>query len=156
MKILRPQRILSSAQVAIVVSDFNRTITEKLEQGATETFKAHGGQEEQLVVVHVPGAYELPLIAKQLAQKQKYDAIVCLGAVIRGDTSHYDYVCSHASNGIGAVSLELNTPIILGVITVETMEQAFERSGIKGGNKGADAMIAALEMISISMQIQSL
>ena len=156
MKILQPKRHIPSAKIAIVVADFNRTITEKMEQGAIETFKIHGGQEDHLVVVHTPGSYELPFIAKQIAKKKQYDAIVCLGAVIRGATSHYDYVCSHTASGIGAVSLETNTPIIFGVITVETMEQAFERSGIKGGNKGSDAMISALEMISISQQIEAL
>ena len=156
MKVIQAQRYAPNAKIAIVVADFNLTITEKLAQGAVETFQTHGGVRDNLVVVHVPGAYELPFIAQQLAQKNQYDAIVCLGAVIRGATSHYDYVCANSASGIAKASLDANIPVIFGVITVDNMEQAFERSGIKGGNKGADAMIAALEMISISQQIQDL
>ena len=133
---------------AVVVARFNHFITDRLVEGCLDTLKRHEVKDEEIELVRVPGAFEIPLAAKKLAHKD-YDAVICLGAVIRGDTSHYDYVCSEVSKGIANVSLESGKPIIFGVVTTDTIEQAVQRAGTKAGNKGSDAAISAIEMTNL-------
>lgn len=137
-------------KIAIVVSRFNEFITGKLKEGAVDTLKRHGVREEKTDIAWVPGAFEIPFMAKEMAQSQRYDAVVTLGAAIRGATPHFDYVCKEVSKGVGAVSLETGIPVIFGVLTTETIEQAVERAGTKAGNKGAEAAVAAIEMANLS------
>ena len=133
----------------IVVSRFNSLITEKLLEGAIDCIVRHGGNTENITVVRVPGAFEIPLIAKKMAKSGKYDAIICLGAVIRGSTPHFDYVASEVSKGIALVGLETEVPISFGILTTDTLEQAIERAGTKMGNKGFDAALSAIEMVNV-------
>ena len=142
------QGMLSAAgrHVAVVAARFNDMIVSRLIDGARDCFLRHQGDEKSLTLVRVPGSMEIPLVAGRLAASGRYDAIVCLGAVIRGDTPHFDYVAAESSKGITAESLRTGRPIIFGVLTCDTLEQALERAGVKGGNKGWDAMLAALEM----------
>ncbi len=133
----------------IIVSRFNSLITEKLLEGAIDCIVRHGGSEENITVVRVPGAFEIPLIAKKMAKSGKYDAVVCLGAVIRGSTPHFEYVASEVSKGIALVSLETEVPVSFGILTTDTLEQAIERAGTKMGNKGFDAVLSAIEMANI-------
>ncbi|PQV64866.1 6,7-dimethyl-8-ribityllumazine synthase [Abditibacterium utsteinense] len=135
----------SPQKIGIVVSRFNELITEKLLEGAVSTFKRAGGHEDKLEIARVPGAFELPIVAQKMAQSGQFAAIICLGCVIRGATTHYDYVCNQTASGIMNVGLSTGIPTIFGVVTTENLEQAFERAGSKSGNKGADAMQAALE-----------
>lgn len=134
---------------AIVVSRFNDFISEKLLSGAIDAIVRSGGAEKEIAVVKVPGAFEIPLVAKKLAEKGKYDAVICLGAVIRGSTPHFDYVSAEVSKGVAAAGMETGVPVIFGVITTDTIEQAIERAGTKAGNKGWDAAIAAIEMANL-------
>ena len=134
---------------AIVVSRFNDFISSKLVEGAMDALKRHGATEENITLVRVPGAFEIPIAAKRLAMKGGCDAIICLGAVIRGATPHFDYVASEVAKGIAVVSLESNIPIAFGVLTTDNLEQAIERAGTKSGNKGWDAAMAAMEMASL-------
>jgi 6,7-dimethyl-8-ribityllumazine synthase len=136
-------------RVALVAGRFNDLIVSRLIDGATDCFLRHGGDEKSLTLVRVPGSLEIPLVAGRLAAAGKHDAIVCLGAVIRGDTPHFDYVAAEASKGIASESLRTGIPIIFGVLTCDTLEQALERAGVKSGNKGWDAMLAALEMADL-------
>ena len=145
--------IASDLKFALVVARFNEFITESLLQGAINTFVRHGGKEENLTLVKVPGASEIPLIAKQLAQSEKYDALVCLGAVIRGSTPHFDYVCSGATSGIASITQETGVPIAFGILTTDSIEQAIERAGTKAGNKGRDAVLTAIEMAMLLKQL---
>jgi 6,7-dimethyl-8-ribityllumazine synthase len=138
---------------AIIVSRFNEFITSRLLGGAIDSLVRHGGAEEQITVVWVPGAIEISLAAKKLANSGKYDAVICLGAVIRGSTSHYDYVCQQISRGVGQVNLDSGVPTIFGVLTCDTIEQAVERAGTKLGNSGASAAASAMEMVSLLGQI---
>ena len=140
-------------KVAIVVARFNEFIGSRLKDGALDTLIRHGASEEDIDLVWVPGAYEIPLIAKQLVLTNKYDAIICLGAVIRGATPHFDYVSAEVTKGIAHVSLEHQVPVIFGVLTTDTIEQAIERAGTKSGNKGADAAMTAIEMVQLMQQI---
>ncbi|XOQ36460.1 MAG: 6,7-dimethyl-8-ribityllumazine synthase [Lactococcus sp.] len=140
-------------KIAIVVARFNDFITSKLLGGALDALKRHEVTEEAIDIAWVPGAFEIPLIAAKLAKTNQYDAIICLGAVIRGGTTHYDYVCSEVSKGIAHVSLVHDLPVMFGVITTENIEQAIERAGSKAGNKGFDAAIGAIEMISLCQNI---
>ncbi len=133
-------------KIAFIVARFNEFVCERLLEGSLDTITRHGGSLENVTVIRVPGAFELPLTAKILATTNKYDAIVCLGAVIRGETSHYDYVCSNASSGIASASLETGIPVSFGLLTTDTIEQAIERSGTKAGNQGRDATVCAIEM----------
>ncbi|WP_416149651.1 6,7-dimethyl-8-ribityllumazine synthase [Salipaludibacillus sp. HK11] len=137
-------------KVGIVVGRFNDFITSKLLGGAEDAFKRHGISESDVDVAWVPGAYEIPFIAKRMADSGKYDAIVTLGTVIRGSTPHFDYVCSEVSKGVASVSLSSGVPVIFGVVTTDTIEQAIERAGTKAGNKGWDAATAAIEMANLS------
>ena len=134
---------------AIVVARFNHFITDRLVEGCLDTLKRHETKEENIDIIRVPGAFEIPLVAKKLAHKEDYDAVICLGAVIRGDTPHFDYVCAEVSKGVASVSLESEKPIIFGVITTDTIDQALQRSGVKAGNKGSDAALAAIEMVNL-------
>ena len=138
---------------ALLVSRVNSFITQQLEQGAIDALRRHGAKEEQLHVVHVPGAYEMPLIAQKLARSGNYDAVLCLGAVIRGSTPHFDYVAVEVSKGVAQVSLDTGVPVIFGVLTTDSIEQAIERAGTKAGNKGFDAAMTALEMVQLLRQI---
>ncbi|WP_298171658.1 6,7-dimethyl-8-ribityllumazine synthase [Acidithiobacillus sp.] len=138
---------------ALLVSRFNSFITQQLEQGAIDALCRHGAEEEQLHVVHVPGAYEMPLVAQKLARSGNYDAVICLGAVIRGSTPHFDYVAAEVSKGVAQVSMDTGVPVIFGVLTTESIEQAIERAGTKAGNKGFDAAMTALEMVQLLRQI---
>jgi len=138
---------------AIVVSRFNEFITARLLAGAIDCLKRHGAAEQQLYVVWVPGAWEIPIAAKKLAQSGKYAAVICLGAVIRGQTYHYDYICQQVTRGIANISYDSAVPAIFGVLTCETLEQALERAGTKMGNAGADAAMTAMETVNIMEQI---
>ncbi len=140
-------------KVAIVVGRFNEFITQKLLDGAVDTLKRHGVKEENIDIAWVPGAFEIPLIAKKLAEKPKYDAVITLGTVIRGATPHFDYVCNEAAKGVSHASLTTGKPVIFGILTTETIEQAIERAGTKAGNKGAEAALAAIEMVHLLGEI---
>lgn len=144
---------VSNEKFCIIVSRFNEFITSKLLSGALDELKRHGTKEENIDVIWCPGAYEIPLIAKKCAKSGKYDAIISLGAVIKGSTSHYDLVCAEVSKGIAAVNLQTETPVIFGVITTDNIEQAIERAGTKAGNKGADAAKSAIEMANLIKKI---
>ena len=141
---------------AIVVARFNEFITSKLLSGALDTLKRHETPEENITVVLVPGAFEIPLVAKKLASTVKFDAIICLGAVIRGATTHYDYVCNEVSKGIAQVGLQTGIPTIFGVVTTENIQQAVERAGTKAGNKGSDAAMSAMEMANLLRAVEVL
>ena len=137
----------------IVLSRFNSFIGEKLLDGALDAIKRHGGDEKSITVVRVPGAFEIPLAAKRLAGKKGMDAVICLGAVIRGDTLHFDYVAAEVSKGIASVTLETEIPVTFGVVTTDNLEQAIERAGSKSGNKGFDAAMSAIEMANLVKSI---
>lgn len=134
---------------AIVVARFNEFITNKLLSGAVDALKRHETPEENISVAWVPGSFEIPIVAKKLAATKKFDAIICLGAVIRGATTHYDYVCNEVSKGVAAVGLQSGVPTIFGVVTTENIQQAIERAGTKSGNKGFDAAVSAMEMANL-------
>jgi len=139
---------------AIIVSRFNDFISSKLVEGAMDALKRHGGNEDQVSLIKVPGAFEIPLAAKKLAESGKFNAIICLGAVIRGSTPHFDYVAAEVSKGIAQVALESKVPVTFGVLTTDNLEQAIERAGSKSGNKGWDAAIAAMEMVNLFKEIK--
>ena len=141
--------VVTTQRFAIVVSRFNEFITSKLLGGCLDTLVRHGADEDNIDVAWCPGAFEIPFVAKKLAESGNYDAVICLGAVIRGSTSHYDYVCNEAAKGIGMVGLETGVPTIFGVVTTDTIEQAIERAGTKAGNKGVDAAVTAIEMSNL-------
>ena len=138
---------------ALVVGRFNSFITDHLVKGAIDALTRHGASEQQITIINVPGAFEIPLACKKAALSGDYDAIVALGAVIRGSTSHYDHVCNAVSSGIAQATLETTVPIAFGVVTTDTIEQAIERAGCKAGNKGADAALAAVEMVNLIKDI---
>lgn len=140
----------------VVVSRFNSFITSKLLDGALDAIKRHGGNLDEVDVVWIPGAFETPSIAKQLADSGRYDALICIGAVIRGSTPHFDYVAGESAKGISQVSLNSGIPIIYGIITTDTIEQAIERAGTKAGNKGFEAAVTAIEMANLRQQLQKL
>ncbi len=149
MKIFEGNLVAQGLRVGIVVGRFNEFIVSKLLGGAIDGLKRHGVEEDNIEVAWVPGAFELPLVAKKMAQNENYDAIICLGAVIKGSTPHFDYVCAEASKGIASVSLSTDKPVIFGVLTTDTIEQAIERAGTKAGNKGYDAAVTAIEMANL-------
>ncbi len=134
---------------AIIVSRFNDFITDRLTGGAVDALVRSGAEDTNIDIIKVPGAFEIPMIAKKLAFAKKYDAIICLGAVIRGATTHYDYVCAEVSKGVATVGMEADIPVIFGVVTTDTIEQAIERAGTKAGNKGWDSAVAAIEMANL-------
>lgn len=140
-------------KVGIVMSRFNEIIVTKLLGGAIDGLTRHGVDEDNITGAWVPGAYELPLVAKQMAESGKYDAVIALGAVIRGSTTHYNYVCNEVSKGIAHVALETGVPVMFGVLTTENIEQAIERAGSKVGNKGYDCAVGAIEMVNLKAQL---
>lgn len=153
MKILEGQLLAEGLKIGIVVSRFNEFITSKLLSGAEDTLRRHGANEDDITVAWVPGAFEILLIAKKMAKSGKYDGIICLGAVIRGATSHYDYVCNEVSKGVALVNMETEVPTAFGVLTTENIEQAVERAGTKAGNKGSDAAMAVIEMVNLTKEL---
>ena len=146
--------VASNIKIGIVVSRFNDFITNKLLDGALDGLTRHGVAESDVDVAYVPGAFEIPLVASNLAKSKKYDAIICLGAVIRGSTSHYDYVCNEVSKGVAQVSLSEGLPVIFGVLTTENIEQAIERAGTKSGNKGYDCALSAIETVNLLRAVE--
>ena len=154
MKVIEGKFDASGLKFAIIVSRFNEFITGKLLTGAIDCLVRHGANDADITVVWVPGAFEIPVVAKKLAQTGKYDAVICLGAVIRGSTTHYDYVCNEVSKGVAQVGMSTGVPTIFGVVTTENIEQAVERAGTKAGNKGSDAAMAAMEMASLLKKIK--
>ena len=153
MKTLEGKLVAKGIRVGIVAARFNEFITSKLLSGALDGLVRHDVQEEDIHVAWVPGAFEIPLIASKMAGSGKYDAVICLGAVIRGSTSHYDYVCNEVSKGIAAVSLESGVPVLFGVLTTENIEQAIERAGTKAGNKGYDCALSAIELVDLMHKV---
>ena len=153
MKDLSGKLTLDNQKIAIVAGRFNELIVSKLLGGAKDCLTRHGLSEENITTAWVPGAFELPYAAQKLAQTKKFDAIICLGCVIRGATTHYDYVCNEAAKGIAKVSLEQDLPVMFGVVTTENIEQALERSGTKAGNKGWEVALGAIEMIGLNAEI---
>lgn len=153
VSVIEGQLSAAGMRLAVVAPRFNSFIVEQLLAGAIDTFVRHGGSKNDLTVVHIPGSFELPLTCKALAESRKYDAVVALGAVIRGATTHYDLVCSEAAKGVAQASLATSVPVIFGVVTTDTIEQAIERAGTKAGNKGSDAAMAAIEMVQVMRQI---
>jgi 6,7-dimethyl-8-ribityllumazine synthase len=149
MKIYEGKLVAERLRVGIIIGRFNEFIGGKLLSGALDGLKRHGVDESDIEIVWVPGAFEIPLVAKKMAKTDNYDAIICLGAVIRGATPHFDYVSSEVSKGIASVSLETEVPVIFGVLTTDTIEQAIERAGTKAGNKGYDAAVTAIEMANL-------
>ncbi len=149
MKMIEGNLVAQGLRVGIVVGRFNEFIVSKLLGGAVDGLKRHGVEENDIEVAWVPGAFELPLVAKKMVNSDKYDAVICLGAVIKGSTPHFDYVCAEASKGISSVSLQSEKPVIFGVLTTDTIEQAIERAGTKAGNKGYDAAVTAIEMANL-------
>lgn len=146
--------IAKNLKVAIVAGRFNEFITQKLVGGALDALNRHGVDSKDVDMAWVPGAFEIPLVAKKLADSKKYQAVICLGAVIRGATPHFDYVCSEVSKGIASVSLQTGVPVIFGVVTTDNIEQAIERAGSKAGNKGWDAAVTAIEMANLLENIE--
>lgn len=153
IKIVEGDFSAATAKFTIVVARFNGFVVESLLEGAIDTLKRHSVGEENISVVRVPGAFEMPLATKRIAQSKSCDAIIALGAVIRGGTPHFDFVAGECASGIARISLEENLPIAFGVLTTDTIEQAIERSGTKAGNKGADAAMSALEMVSLMRKL---
>jgi 6,7-dimethyl-8-ribityllumazine synthase len=148
-KVLGGKLLAGNHRFAIVVSRFNEFIGSRLLAGALDAIERHGGSDENVTVVWTPGAFEIPLVAKKLAESGRHDAVICLGAVIRGSTPHFDYVASEVSKGVAQVSLNSGIPVIFGVLTTDTIEQAVERAGTKAGNKGFEAAVAAIEMAEL-------
>ena len=155
MKTFEGNLVAQNMKVALVAARFNEFITSKLIGGAMDGLTRHGVQEEDISLAWVPGAFEIPLIASKMAASGKYDAVICLGAVIRGSTSHYDYVCAEVSKGIAQVSLQSQVPVLFGVLTTDTIEQAIERAGTKAGNKGYDCALSAVEMVNLIREVEA-
>lgn len=154
MNIFEGKLVSKEIRVGIVAARFNEFITSKLLSGALDGLKRHDVSEDSIDVAWVPGAFEIPLIASKMAKSGKYDAVICLGAVIRGNTSHYDYVCNEVSKGIAQTALASGVPVMFGVLTTENIEQAIERAGTKAGNKGFDCAEGAIEMVNLLQQIK--
>ena len=149
MRILEGNVVAEGIKIGIVAARFNEFIVSKLVGGAQDACVRHGVKDEDIDLAWVPGAFEIPIVAKKMAASGKYDAVLCLGAVIKGSTSHYDYVCSEVSKGIAQVSLNSGIPVMFGVLTTDTIEQAVERAGTKAGNKGSDCAHGAIEMVNL-------
>ena len=141
--------VIKGKRFALVVSRFNDFVTKSLLEGCCDTLKRHGAKDNEIEVSWVPGAFEIPTVAMRLARSKKFDAVICLGTVIRGDTPHFDFIAGEAAKGVAQVSMQTGLPVIFGVITADTMEQAIERAGTKGGNKGKDAALNAIEMVNL-------
>jgi 6,7-dimethyl-8-ribityllumazine synthase len=153
-RVLEGQLSAEGFKFGIIVSRFNDFISSRLVEGAMDALLRHGATEEQVSVIRVPGAFEIPLTAKKLAESGRYDAVICLGAVIRGSTPHFDYVAAEVSKGIAIVSLESRIPVTFGVLTTDNLEQAIERAGSKSGNKGYDGAMAAIEMVNLFKELE--
>ena len=153
MKVLEGKLVAEGAKIGIVAARFNEFIVSKLVSGCLDGLKRHNVEDDDITLAWVPGAFEIPLAAQKMAATGKYDAILCLGAVIKGSTSHYDYVCAEVSKGVASVGLETEIPVIFGVLTTDNIEQAVERAGTKAGNKGSDAAKSAIEMASLFAKI---
>lgn len=149
MRKLEGNVVASGIKVGIVAARFNEFIVTKLVGGAQDALIRHGVNDDDIDVAYIPGAFEIPVIAKKMAQSGKYDTVICLGAVIKGATSHYDYVCAEVSKGVASVSLETGIPVMFGVLTTDNIEQAIERAGTKAGNKGYDVACSAIEMVNL-------
>jgi 6,7-dimethyl-8-ribityllumazine synthase len=149
MKTFEGKLVSGNIRFGIVAARFNEFITSKLLGGALDALRRHEVAEDDITVAWVPGAFEIPLIASKMAKSGRFDAVICLGAVIRGSTTHYDYVCSEVSKGIAAASLQTGVPVMFGVLTTENIEQAIERAGTKAGNKGFDCAVGAIEMVNL-------
>ena len=154
MKVIEGNLVAQELRMGIVAGRFNEFIVSKLVGGAIDALKRHGVASEKIEVAYVPGAFEIPLVAKKMAQSEKYDAVICLGAVIKGSTPHFDYVCAEASKGIASVAMQTEKPVIFGILTTDTIEQAIERAGTKVGNKGYDAAVTAIEMVNLLKQFE--
>ena len=155
MKTIEGNLVSKDIRVGIVAARFNEFITSKLISGAMDGLVRHNVNEDNIHIAWVPGAFEIPLIASKMAKSGNYDAVICLGAVIRGATSHYDYVCNEVSKGIAAISLETGVPVMFGVVTTDNIEQAIERAGTKAGNKGYDCALGAIEMVNLLRSIDA-
>jgi len=153
VKVFEGQLVAEGLKIGIVVARFNEFINSKLLGGALDGLKRHGVKEEDVAIAWVPGAFEIPLVAQKMAESKKYDAVICLGTVIRGSTSHYDYVCSEVSKGVAHVGMATGIPTIFGVLTTESIEQAIERAGTKAGNKGFESAVSAIEMANLLKDI---
>lgn len=148
-KVIKVNLIAKDKKFGVIVSRFNEFLSSKLVDGAVDTLKQHGVQENSIDIVWAPGSFEIPVIAQKIAKSKKYDAVICLGTIIRGDTPHFDYIASEVAKGISKVSLDTGVPCIFGVITADNLEQAIERTGTKQGNKGRDAALSAIEMANL-------
>ena len=155
MRTLEGKVVAREIKVGIVAARFNEFIVSKLVAGARDGLLRHDVKDEDIDLAWVPGAFEIPLIASKMAKSGKYDAVICLGAVIRGATSHYDYVCSEVSKGLASVSLTSDIPVMFGVLTTDNIEQAIERAGTKAGNKGYDCALGAIEMVNLVRQLEN-
>lgn len=155
MKRFEGKLVSENIRVGVVCARFNDFIVSRLLAGCEDTLLRHGVREEDIAVAWVPGAFEIPLIASKMAKSGKYDAVIALGAVIRGSTSHYDYVCAEVSKGIAQVSLQSQVPVLFGVLTTDTIEQAIERAGTKAGNKGYDCALSAVEMVNLIREVEA-
>ncbi|MBE3570699.1 MAG: 6,7-dimethyl-8-ribityllumazine synthase [Bacillales bacterium] len=153
-KVLEGNLVGTGLKIGIVVSRFNEFITSKLVSGAEDALVRHGVNQEDIEVAWVPGAFEIPLIAKKMAESGRYDAVIALGTVIRGATAHFDYVSSEATKGVAQASLQTEVPVIFGILTTDTIEQAIERAGTKAGNKGSEAAVSAIEMANLLKQLK--
>lgn len=153
MKTIEGNLIAQGLKFAVINGRFNSLITKQLSEGALDGLRRHGVEESDIEMIWVPGAFEIPLIAQKLAESKKYDGVICLGAVIRGSTPHFDYVCAEVSKGVASAGMKTGVPIIFGVLTTDTIEQAVERAGTKAGNKGYDAALTAIEMANLLKQI---
>lgn len=153
MKIIEGKLNAGNKRFALIVGRFNELISNKLKEGAIDCLLRHEAEEKSIEIIYVPGSFEIPLVAKKAAKSGKYDAVICLGAVIRGGTPHFDYVAGEVAKGVAHVGLESEVPVIFGVITTDTIEQAIERAGTKAGNKGWDAALTAMEMVDLCQQM---
>ena len=149
MKVLEGQLVAEGIKVGIVAARFNEFIVSKLVSGALDGLKRHGVNDDDISIAWVPGAFEIPLVAKKMAESSEYDVVICLGAVIKGSTPHFDYVCAEASKGVATVSLNSEKPVAFGILTTNSIEEAIERAGTKAGNKGYDAAVTAIEMANL-------
>lgn len=154
MAVIEGQLIANGMKVAIVASRFNEFIVSKLVDGAMDCLTRHGAEEADIDIVWVPGAFEIPFACKSVANAEKYDAVIALGAVIRGDTSHYDLICNEVAKGVATIGLKSDVPVIFGIITADTIQQAIERAGTKAGNKGYDSAASAIEMVDLARKLQ--
>jgi 6,7-dimethyl-8-ribityllumazine synthase len=154
MDVIEGQLVVRDARFCVIAARFNETIVTRLLDGAVDTLRRHGVDDAYIQVVRVPGAFELPSVAQRVARTRQYDGIIALGAVIRGATPHFDYVCGECAAGLNRVSLENDVPVSFGLLTCDTIEQAVERSGTKAGNKGSEAALTAIEMVSLFQRLQ--